>query len=270
MDRTKQGADGRSVAPGHHDLGMHHQPPLDLDLAELPHDAIVCDIVYAPLETPLLAAANAWGNPVVGGLGMLGTRRVPALLLGSVECPMSCRVCASDYWRILGHDVLGLDRFDRNGKEYGSRHVPATGAGVRRRSSCSSLVGQRWGPPLVAAAFPGVVVEVRSIAGSWAHAFSECSPPANSNASCTRSWRASASIFCARPDCRVGGWSSSTFRCSSRLAASGHATRRRWSRRRLLQYARLLQRPGMSPERIAIMRWQMPDEESDGAPTSSS
>jgi shikimate dehydrogenase len=52
-------------------LGMHHQPPLDLDLAELPHDAIVCDIVYAPLETPLLAAANARGNPVVGGLGML-------------------------------------------------------------------------------------------------------------------------------------------------------------------------------------------------------
>jgi shikimate dehydrogenase len=52
-------------------LGMHHQPPLDLDLAELPRNAVVCDIVYAPLETPLLAAANARGNPVVDGLGML-------------------------------------------------------------------------------------------------------------------------------------------------------------------------------------------------------
>jgi shikimate dehydrogenase len=52
-------------------LGMHHQPPLDLDLAELPRHAVVCDVVYTPLETPLLAAANARGNPVVGGLGML-------------------------------------------------------------------------------------------------------------------------------------------------------------------------------------------------------
>ncbi len=52
-------------------LGMRHQPPLDLDLAELPGDAVVCDIVYAPLETPLLAAANARSNPVVDGLGML-------------------------------------------------------------------------------------------------------------------------------------------------------------------------------------------------------
>jgi shikimate dehydrogenase len=32
---------------------------------------LVTDIVYAPLETPLLRAANARGNPVVDGLGML-------------------------------------------------------------------------------------------------------------------------------------------------------------------------------------------------------
>ena len=52
-------------------LGMTGQPPLDLDLAALPTDAVVNDIVYAPLETPLLAAARARGNPVVDGLGML-------------------------------------------------------------------------------------------------------------------------------------------------------------------------------------------------------
>lgn len=52
-------------------LGMRHQPPLDLDLARLPKSAIVCDIVYAPLLTPLLAAAAARGNPTVSGLGML-------------------------------------------------------------------------------------------------------------------------------------------------------------------------------------------------------
>ncbi len=51
--------------------GMKGQPPLDVDLSALPRDAVVCDIVYTPLETPLLAAANARGHPTVGGLGML-------------------------------------------------------------------------------------------------------------------------------------------------------------------------------------------------------
>jgi len=52
-------------------LGMAGQPPLELDLARLPSDAVVNDIVYAPLETDLLAAARARGNIVVDGLGML-------------------------------------------------------------------------------------------------------------------------------------------------------------------------------------------------------
>jgi len=52
-------------------LGMTGQPPLDLPLDALPKHAVVNDIVYAPLETPLLAAARARGNPTVDGLGML-------------------------------------------------------------------------------------------------------------------------------------------------------------------------------------------------------
>jgi len=52
-------------------LGMTGQPPLDLDLSGLPIDAVVTDLVYAPLVTPLLAAAGARGNLVVDGLGML-------------------------------------------------------------------------------------------------------------------------------------------------------------------------------------------------------
>lgn len=51
--------------------GMHGHPALDLDLAALPRDAVVTDIVYTPLVTPLLAAAAARGNPTVDGLGML-------------------------------------------------------------------------------------------------------------------------------------------------------------------------------------------------------
>ena len=52
-------------------LGMAGQAALDLDLSALPPSALVTDIVYAPLETPLLAAAGRRGNPVVDGLGML-------------------------------------------------------------------------------------------------------------------------------------------------------------------------------------------------------
>lgn len=52
-------------------LGMTGSPPLDLDLAPLPGDALVYDIVYAPLETPLLAAARARGLATIDGLAML-------------------------------------------------------------------------------------------------------------------------------------------------------------------------------------------------------
>jgi shikimate dehydrogenase len=52
-------------------LGMTGQPPLDLDLSPLGEDAVVYDIVYAPLETPLLAQAHARGLDTVDGLEML-------------------------------------------------------------------------------------------------------------------------------------------------------------------------------------------------------
>jgi len=58
-------------------LGMKGQPPLELDLVPLKQTAAVYDIVYVPLETPLLAAARARGNPVVDGLGMLLHQAVP-------------------------------------------------------------------------------------------------------------------------------------------------------------------------------------------------
>lgn len=52
-------------------LGMTGQPPLDLDLSALPDDAIVYDLVYAPLQTGLLKAAAARGLDTVDGLDML-------------------------------------------------------------------------------------------------------------------------------------------------------------------------------------------------------
>ena len=52
-------------------LGMKGQPPLEIDVALLPHEAVVADLVYVPLETPLLAAARARGLKTADGLGML-------------------------------------------------------------------------------------------------------------------------------------------------------------------------------------------------------
>ena len=58
-------------------LGMTGNPALDLNLSELPVDAVVADIVYEPLETQLLAAARARGSRAVDGLGMLLYQAVP-------------------------------------------------------------------------------------------------------------------------------------------------------------------------------------------------
>jgi shikimate dehydrogenase len=52
-------------------LGMAGQPPLAIDLERLAPAAVVADIVYAPLVTPLLAAGRARGLRTVDGLGML-------------------------------------------------------------------------------------------------------------------------------------------------------------------------------------------------------
>ena len=58
-------------------LGMHGTRFDDLRLDLLPRDALVTDIVYTPLETPLLAEAKALGLKTVGGLGMLLHQAVP-------------------------------------------------------------------------------------------------------------------------------------------------------------------------------------------------
>jgi shikimate dehydrogenase len=52
-------------------LGMHGQPPLEIDVSRLPSQAVVADLVYVPLETALLGAARARGLRTADGLGML-------------------------------------------------------------------------------------------------------------------------------------------------------------------------------------------------------
>ena len=58
--------------------GMYDQPPLDLVLDDLPRTALVSDLIYVPLETPLIKAAKARGHVAINGLGMLLNQAVPA------------------------------------------------------------------------------------------------------------------------------------------------------------------------------------------------
>ena len=58
--------------------GMHGSLALDLNLDALPRRALVSDIIYVPLETPLLAGARQRGNVTVNGLGMLLHQARPA------------------------------------------------------------------------------------------------------------------------------------------------------------------------------------------------
>ena len=58
-------------------LGMTGKPALDVNLDHASPSTLVTDIVYAPLETPLLKDAAAHGCQVVDGLGMLLHQAVP-------------------------------------------------------------------------------------------------------------------------------------------------------------------------------------------------
>lgn len=70
-DERDQSLAGATLLVNTTSLGMKGQPPLEIDITRLPASAVVDDIVYAPLETRLLAAARARGHRCVDGLDML-------------------------------------------------------------------------------------------------------------------------------------------------------------------------------------------------------
>jgi shikimate dehydrogenase len=77
-DDRQAALDGAAMLVNTTNQGMVGEPPLDLALDTLPQSALVCDIVYIPRETRLLAAAHKRGNPTVDGLGMLLHQARPA------------------------------------------------------------------------------------------------------------------------------------------------------------------------------------------------
>jgi len=62
-------------------LGMAGQPDLDVEVGHLPSHAIVADLVYVPLVTPLMLAAKSRELRVADGLGMLMHQAVRGFLL---------------------------------------------------------------------------------------------------------------------------------------------------------------------------------------------
>lgn len=80
-------------------MGMKGQDAYAPDLSPLPKDAVVYDAVYAPLETPLLAAADAAGLAVVDGLEMLvGQAAAAFAIFFGVEAP---REHDDELWALL-------------------------------------------------------------------------------------------------------------------------------------------------------------------------
>lgn len=72
-------------------LGMVGQPPLAIDLSPLPQDALVYDVVYTPIETPLLRSARSLGLETVDGLDMLiGQAALAFELFFGIAPPQDC------------------------------------------------------------------------------------------------------------------------------------------------------------------------------------
>lgn len=77
-DEREEALAGAALLVNTTSMGMTGQPPLEIALEDLPASALVSDIVYAPLETDLLAQARRRGLRAVDGLGMLLHQARPA------------------------------------------------------------------------------------------------------------------------------------------------------------------------------------------------
>jgi shikimate dehydrogenase len=83
-------------------LGMANQPPLQMSLDNAAPDLTVADIVYVPLQTPLLSAAAARGLKPVEGLGMLLHQAAPGFAAWFGVQP----VVDDELYRIVAADLL--------------------------------------------------------------------------------------------------------------------------------------------------------------------
>jgi shikimate dehydrogenase len=77
-DQADEALEDASIVINATSLGMKGQPPLDLDLRDMPETAVVMEMVYHPLVTPLLDRARRRGHTIVDGLSMLIGQAIPS------------------------------------------------------------------------------------------------------------------------------------------------------------------------------------------------
>ncbi|HEX7726666.1 MAG TPA: shikimate dehydrogenase [Rhizomicrobium sp.] len=96
-------AEGAGVLVNATSAGMSGKDALDLSLDPLPVNAVVTDLVYNPLETDLLKRAQARGNRVVDGLGMLMHQAIPAFEAFYGERPQVTPALRTELKKALRH-----------------------------------------------------------------------------------------------------------------------------------------------------------------------
>ena len=96
-------ADGAGILVNATSAGMSGKEALELPLDPLPVNAVVTDLVYNPLETDLLKHAQARGNRIVYGLGMLMHQAVPAFEAFYGERPTVTPALRTELKKALRH-----------------------------------------------------------------------------------------------------------------------------------------------------------------------
>lgn len=89
-------------------VGMHHHPGAPFDLGLLRAEHWVADVVYLPMDTPLVRAARDLGCQVLDGGHMAVGQAVDAFALITGETPDSARMRAH-FLELTGQDTPGVD-----------------------------------------------------------------------------------------------------------------------------------------------------------------
>ena len=255
---------------------MTGAPELDIDLSRLPLAAVVVDIVYVPLDTPLLVAARRRGNRTVDGLGMLlhqgrpgfeawfGT---PVRVTRELRAAVLTTLMGRDRPAVTAMIVLGLTGSIGMGK--------STAAGMLRRLGvrlfdADAVVHRLLGPggkavAAVEALFPGVRDETGAIDRRrlGQRVFGDPAALRRLEAILHPMVRQAETRFVGRRGRAAKASSCSTSRSCmrpARLSACDYVLVVSAPAR--VQRERVMRRPGMTESRFAsILRAQMPDRE---------
>ena len=142
--------------------GMRANPPLELDLTLLSKKPVMVDIIYNPLETPLLKQAKAQGLAVIDGLGMLMHQAAPsfeAFFGVKPRVTPGLRVALEQALNRPEPYVIGLTGGIGMGKSETARLFAAEGIPIHDSDVVTARLYGKGGLAVeaIARAFPGVV-----------------------------------------------------------------------------------------------------------------